>query len=43
MFLELGPGTVLAGLVGRIRKGTKILSVGDRLSVEAAVAQLRDV
>jgi [acyl-carrier-protein] S-malonyltransferase len=43
MFLELGPGTVLAGLVGRIRKGTKVVSIGDRLSVEAAVAQLRDV
>ncbi len=42
LFLELGPSEVLAGLVGRIRKGTKVLSIGDRFSLEAAVTQLRD-
>jgi [acyl-carrier-protein] S-malonyltransferase len=42
LFLELGPGQVLAGLVGRIRKGTEVLSIGDRSSLEAALAKLRD-
>jgi [acyl-carrier-protein] S-malonyltransferase len=42
LFLELGPGQVLAGLVGRIRKGTEVLSIGDRLSLEAAVRQLQE-
>jgi [acyl-carrier-protein] S-malonyltransferase len=40
-FLELGPGQVLAGLVGRIRKGTQTLSIGDTASLEAALPQLR--
>jgi [acyl-carrier-protein] S-malonyltransferase len=43
LFLELGPGQVLAGLVGRIRKGTEILSIGDRSSFEAAVGRLRNL
>jgi len=42
LFLELGPGQVLAGLVGRIRKGTRILSIGDVPSLEAALPQLRE-
>jgi [acyl-carrier-protein] S-malonyltransferase len=42
LFLELGPGQVLAGLVGRIRKGTEVLSIGDRPSLEAALDRLRD-
>jgi [acyl-carrier-protein] S-malonyltransferase len=41
LFLELGPGQVLAGLVGRIRKGTEVLSIGDRSSLEMAVDRLR--
>lgn len=41
LFLELGPGQVLAGLVGRIRKGTEVLSIGDRPSLETAMARLR--
>ena len=28
-FIELGPGTVLAGLLQRIRKGVDVMSVGD--------------
>ena len=40
LFLELGPGDVLAGLVGRIRKGTEVLSIGDRSSLEAATDQI---
>lgn len=41
LFLELGPGQVLAGLVGRIRKGMKTLSIGDLSSLEAALPQIR--
>ena len=37
LFLELGPGTVLAGLVKRIRPETAVLSVGDRASLAVAV------
>jgi [acyl-carrier-protein] S-malonyltransferase len=43
LFLELGPGQVLAGLVGRIRKGTEVLSIGDRPSLEMALDRLRDL
>jgi [acyl-carrier-protein] S-malonyltransferase len=35
--LELGPGKALAGLVKRIAKELKVLSVGDAASLEAAV------
>jgi [acyl-carrier-protein] S-malonyltransferase len=42
LFLELGPGQVLAGLVGRIRKGTEVLSIGDRTSLDMALDRLRD-
>jgi [acyl-carrier-protein] S-malonyltransferase len=41
LFLELGPGQVLAGLVSRIRKGTEVLSIGDRPSLEMALDRLR--
>jgi [acyl-carrier-protein] S-malonyltransferase len=41
LFLELGPGQVLAGLVGRIRKGTEVLSIGDGPSLEMALDRLR--
>ncbi len=43
LFLELGPGEVLAGLIGRIRKGTEVLPIWDCSSVEAAVAKLRNL
>jgi hypothetical protein len=33
---------VLAGLVGRIRKGTEVLSIGDCSSLEAALSKLRE-
>jgi [acyl-carrier-protein] S-malonyltransferase len=42
LFLELGPAQVLAGLVGRIRKGTEVLSIGDRPSLEAGLDRLRE-
>ncbi len=41
LFLELGPGAVLAGLVGRIRKGTEVISFADNASVDAGLAKLR--
>lgn len=40
LFIELGPGGVLAGLLGRTRKGAKIVSVADTGSLETAVAAL---
>lgn len=40
-FLELGPGGVVAGLVGRIRKGTQIISISDVASLEAALPLLQ--
>ncbi len=39
-FLELGPGGVLAGLVGRIRKGTPVISVSNSASLTDALAAL---
>ena len=33
-FLELGPGTTLAGMVARIRKGTTVFSVGTPADLE---------
>jgi [acyl-carrier-protein] S-malonyltransferase len=39
-FLELGPGGIIAGLVGRIRKGTEVISVSDAASLEAALSIL---
>ena len=40
LFLELGPGGVLAGLLNRIRKGTPCVSVRDCASIEAAVVAI---
>ena len=39
-FVEVGPGNVLAGLVRRIRKDLRVLSVADPDGVEAAVREL---
>lgn len=39
-FLELGPGKVIAGLVGKIVKDAEVLSVEDLGSLEAAVEAL---
>ncbi len=41
LFLELGPGGVLAGLLNRIRKGTPCLSITDCATLDAALATLR--
>jgi len=39
-FIELGPGNVLAGLIGKIDRNTKVISVGDPSGVAAAVKEL---
>jgi [acyl-carrier-protein] S-malonyltransferase len=41
LFIELGPGAVLAGLLNRTRKGTPCLSITDATSLESAVAAIR--
>ena len=41
LFLELGPGGVLAGLLQRTRKGTEVISITDRASVEAGAEKIR--
>jgi [acyl-carrier-protein] S-malonyltransferase len=41
LFLELGPGAVLAGLVGRIVSGAEVLSIGDTASVAKAIERLK--
>ena len=41
LFLELGPGGVLAGLLGRTRKGAQCVSVSNAASVAAAAELLR--
>jgi [acyl-carrier-protein] S-malonyltransferase len=40
LFLELGPGGQLAGMLGRIQKGTVVHSVFDMASLDKAVAAL---
>ena len=42
LFIEFGPGGVLAGLFGRIRKGTEVLSITDVPSLQTAVAKLKE-
>jgi [acyl-carrier-protein] S-malonyltransferase len=41
VFLELGPGGVLAGLLQRTRKGAEVISVTDTASVRQAAEKLR--
>jgi [acyl-carrier-protein] S-malonyltransferase len=40
LFLELGPGEVLAGLLRRIRKDVEVMSVSDPASVLACAERL---
>ena len=40
LFLELGPGNVIAGLVNRIRKETSVISISDLPSLEKAIVEL---
>ncbi|MEY2556661.1 MAG: [acyl-carrier-protein] S-malonyltransferase [Verrucomicrobiota bacterium] len=41
LFIELGPGEVLAGLLRRTRKDVDVISVGDPASVHACAEKLR--
>jgi [acyl-carrier-protein] S-malonyltransferase len=43
LFIELGPGGVLAGLLKRTRKDMEVISVGDVESVRAGAARLRNL
>jgi [acyl-carrier-protein] S-malonyltransferase len=43
LFIELGPGGVLAGLLKRTRKDVDVISVGDIESVRAGAARLASV
>ncbi len=43
VFLELGPGGVLGGLLNRTRKGTPCFSVTDNSSLDATVEALRGI
>lgn len=43
IFLELGPGGVLAGLLQRTRKGTEVLSVSDASSLQKCIERLREL
>jgi len=40
LFIELGPGKVLAGFMARIDKDARLISIEDAASLEAAVAEL---
>ena len=41
LFIELGPGAVIAGLVSRIRKDIRVISISDLASLEKAVVELQ--
>ena len=43
LFLELGPGGVLAGLMQRTRKGTEVLTICDAASLQSCVEKLREI
>jgi [acyl-carrier-protein] S-malonyltransferase len=43
LFLELGPGEVLAGLLRRTRKDVEVMSVSDPASVQACAERLREM
>jgi [acyl-carrier-protein] S-malonyltransferase len=43
LFLELGPGGILAGLLRRTRKDVEVVSVSDRASVDACAERLREM
>jgi len=39
-FVELGPGSVLAGLIKKIDRGVRVMSVEDEQGLTAALEQL---
>ncbi|MFL6589192.1 MAG: ACP S-malonyltransferase [Chthoniobacterales bacterium] len=42
LFIELGPGEILAGLLRRTQKDAEVISVSDSASVHACAAKLRE-
>ena len=42
-FVEVGPGKVLSGLIGKISKDAKVLNAGDIASVEALPGLLKSL
>jgi [acyl-carrier-protein] S-malonyltransferase len=42
LFIELGPGAVLAALLNRTRKGTPCVSISDCTTLDAALPLLRE-
>jgi [acyl-carrier-protein] S-malonyltransferase len=40
--VELGPGSVLAGLIRKIDRRVQVVSVGDEATLDGALAQLAD-
>jgi [acyl-carrier-protein] S-malonyltransferase len=42
LFIELGPDATLAGLMGKIDKSAKVISIKDSATLEAAVAELTE-
>jgi len=43
LFIEIGPGEVLSGLLHRIRKDAEVVSISDAASVKACAERLREV
>lgn len=41
LFIEMGPGKTLAGMMGRICKEARVISIEDAASLEAAAAELK--
>jgi len=41
-FVEIGPGTVLAGLIKKIHKDARVLNVEDAASLEKTAAALQE-
>jgi [acyl-carrier-protein] S-malonyltransferase len=42
LFIELGPDATLAGLMGKIDRSVKVISIKDAASLDAAVAELSE-
>ncbi len=43
LFIEMGPGKTLAGMMGRICKEAKVISIEDAASLETAIAELNNM
>lgn len=41
LFIEMGPGKTLAGMMGRICKEARVISIEDAAGLEAAIAELK--